>query len=122
MTQDELKRRTRMFALRMINLVNNLPNTRAASAIGDQLVLSGTSVGASYRAVCRSKPTADSKNELAINESAYWLEPRAEAELVPKERRVALQSEAEEITKIVASASKTAKERRNPKSEFRNPK
>ncbi|MBI3764615.1 MAG: four helix bundle protein, partial [Chloroflexi bacterium] len=59
MDKDEMKRRTKQFALRVIRLVESLPNGRTAEVIGRQLLRSGTSVGANYRAACRAKSTAD---------------------------------------------------------------
>ena len=59
MNQEELKRRTKQFALRVIWLVESLPKGRTADVIGRQLLRSGTSVGANYRAACRAKSPAD---------------------------------------------------------------
>ena len=59
MTQEEMKARTKKFALQVIRLVESLPNTKTANVIGNQLLRSGTSVGANYRAACRAKSTAD---------------------------------------------------------------
>lgn len=55
MDEQELKDRTKQFALRVIKLVEALPRTTAGRAIANQLVRSGTSVGANYRAACRSR-------------------------------------------------------------------
>jgi len=63
MNQDELKRRTKQFALRVMNLVDALSRTTTGRAIGGQLVRAGTSVGANYRAACRGR----SKAEFAAN-------------------------------------------------------
>lgn len=59
MNRDELKRRTKEFALRIIKLVNALPNNPAGRVIGNQLLRAGTSVGANYRAACRAKSKSD---------------------------------------------------------------
>jgi len=59
MNSDELKKRTKAFALHVIRLVESLPRGRTAEVIGRQLLRSGTSVGANYRAACRAKSTAD---------------------------------------------------------------
>ena len=79
MTSEEMQSRTKQFALRIIKLVESLPNTRTGKVIGNQLLRSGTSVGANYRAACRAKSTADFINKLAIveeeaDESIYWIE------------------------------------------------
>jgi four helix bundle protein len=120
MTQNELKLRTRQFALRIINLVESLPNNRIANSIANQLIRSGTSVGANYRAVCRAKSTADFIHKLAIveeeaDETGYWLELLAECGLMPFARLRELLEEADEIVAIVVAASITTKQRRNPK-------
>ena len=127
MTQNEMKLRTKKFALRIINLVDNLPNTKPANVIGHQLLRSATSVGSNYRAVCRAKSAADFINKLSIveeeaDESGYWLELPSEGRIVRHEKLVALMEEADEIVAIVVAASKTSKERRNPKSQIPNPK
>ncbi len=125
MTPNEMKLRTKKFALRAINLVENLPATMPASVIGRQLVRSATSVGANYRAVCRAKSSADFIHKLAIveeeaDESGYWLELIAESGVVPFNRLTALLDEANEIVAIVVAASITTKTRRNPKSQITN--
>ena len=127
MTQNEMKLRTKKFALLIIQLVHNLPQSRSAKAIGNQLVRSGTSVGSNYRAVCRAKSTADFINKLAIveeeaDESAFWLEMLEDSAIVDPDAIAGLRREADEILRIVVAASKTAKQRRNPQSHIRNPK
>ena len=118
-----MKLRTKQFALRIINLVASLPNTRTANAIGNQLVRSGASVGANYRAACRAKSKADFLHKLAIveeeaDESAYWLELLAEAGFVSSKRLESLRIEANELVAIIVAASITTKNR--GKSEIRN--
>jgi four helix bundle protein len=53
-----VKLRRKQFALRVIKLVENLPHDMTSSVLGRQLLRAGTSVGANYRAVCRSKSPA----------------------------------------------------------------
>jgi four helix bundle protein len=125
MTQGEMKDRTKKFALRIINLVESLPNKKAADVIGKQLLRCGTSVGANYRASCRAKSVADFIAKLAIveeeaDESIYWMELLIEADKVKKNLLINLLSEANQILSIVVSSIKTLKEKRNPKSEIRN--
>ncbi len=127
MTSDEMKSRTKQFALRIIKLVESLPNTKTANVIGNQLLRSGTSVGANYRAACRAKSTADFINKLAIveeeaDESMYWIELLIESNQINKNLVENLLSETNEILAIVVSAIKTSKEKRNPKSAIPNPK
>ena len=59
MTKEELKNRTKQFALLIIKLVDDLPNTRAGITVGNQIIRSGTSVGANYRTACRARSNAD---------------------------------------------------------------
>ncbi len=127
MTQEEMKARTKKFALRVIRLVESLPNTKTANVIGNQLLRSGTSVGANYRAACRAKSTADFISKLSVveeenNESIYWMELLIESEIVKENLLQNLMDEADEILSIIVSSIKTSKENRNPKSEIPNPK
>ena len=68
MTKDELKKRTKKFALTIINLVGELPNTKAGYTLGNQLIRTGTSVGANYRAACRARSNADFISKITIGE------------------------------------------------------
>ncbi|MDQ3749650.1 MAG: four helix bundle protein [Acidobacteriota bacterium] len=127
MTQEEMKARTKKFALRVIRLVESLPNTKTANVIGNQLLRSGTSVGANYRAACRAKSTADFISKLSIveeenDESIYWMELLIESETVKEDLLQNLMEEADEILSIIVSSIKTLKEKRNPKSQIPNPK
>ena len=79
MDEDELKRRTKRFALRVIKLVAALPKTVEGRTIGNQLVRAGTSVGANYRAACRARSKAEFIARLGVveeeaDESEYWME------------------------------------------------
>lgn len=79
MTKDALQRRTRRFALDVIRLIDSLPRTRTTAVVGRQLLRSGTSVGANYRAVCRAKSSADFVSKMGIveeeaDESIYSME------------------------------------------------
>ena len=127
MTSEEMKNRTKQFALRVIRLVESLPNTKSTQVIGKQLLRCGTSVGANYRAVCRAKSTADFINKLAIveeeaDEAIYWIELLVESNQIKQNLVANLLDETDQILSIVVSAIKTSKEKRNPKSEFPNPK
>jgi four helix bundle protein len=68
MTEREFKNRTKQIALRIIKLVESLPRTLSAEIIGKQLLRSGTSIGANYRAACHAKSTADLLHKLTIVE------------------------------------------------------
>jgi four helix bundle protein len=104
---DELKKRTKQFALRVLKLVAALPNTVAGRAIGGQLVRSGTSVAANYRAACRGRSRAEfvakmGTCEAEADESAYWMEVIADGQLLQQSQVKSLRKEAEELTRIFA--------------------
>jgi len=127
MTQDEMKQRTKKFALRVIKLVEALPNARTSSVLGHQLLRSGTSVGANYRAACRAKSTADFIAKLCIveeeaDETIYWIELLIDSNQIKSNLVEDLLDEANQILSIIVSAIKTSKLKRNPKSAIPNPK
>jgi len=113
MTEEELKQRTKNFALRIIKLVNNLPNTIAGKNIGNQLFRSGTSVAANYRAVCRSRSTAEFLAKLntvieEADESMFWIEIIIESKIIEKNLLLPLLKEADEIVAIMVASRKSA--------------
>lgn len=117
MNREELKKRTKEFALRIIKLVNALPNNPASRVIGNQILRAGTSVGANYRATCRAKSKSDFIYKINIveeeaDESSFWLELIIESGLMPKSKIVSLLKEADELTAIFVSTNKTAKTKR----------
>jgi four helix bundle protein len=125
MNEEEFKNRTKGLALRVIKLVSALPTNQVSMIIGKQLLRSATSVGANYRAACRGKSPADVLNKLSIvkeeaDESLYWMELLAEAEIVPKTRLAALMSETNEITAMTVASIKTIRANylNNPKSKI----
>jgi len=127
MTQEEMKARTKKFALRVVRLVESLPKSRTADVIGHQLLRSGTSVGANYRAACRAKSRADFISKLSIveeetDESVYWMELLIEAEIIKEPLLKNLLDETDQILAIIVSSIKTSKVNRNPKSHTPNPK
>lgn len=116
MNADDLKKRTKQFALRILKLVAALPNTVQGRASGGQLVRSGTSVGSNYRAACRGRSKAEFIARLGVaeeeaDESAYWMELIIEGDLLKRPLVESLVIEANELAKIMASsrisASKT---------------
>jgi four helix bundle protein len=120
MTKDELKRRTKKFALDIILLVKELPNTKAGNTIGYQLIRSGTSVAANYRSACRSRSDADFISKITVveeecDESCFWIELILDSNLLSKERVNVLLKEADELTAIFTASGKTAR-KNNPKS------
>ena len=116
MTENELLQRTKSFALRVIKLVNALPNNPAGRAIGNQLVRSGTSVAANYRSSCRGRSKAEFIAKLGnveeeADESALWMELIIEAGLMEPSKVSSLLQEAKELTAIMASSKITARSR-----------
>jgi len=112
--ENELKQRTKTFALRIIGLVDSLPTGRTAEVIGRQLLRSGTSVGANYRAACRAKSVADFIAKMGIveeeaDECIYWMELLTEAKILPLAKLQALMAEADELVAITVSSIKTAR-------------
>ena len=121
MDTDELKQRTKAFALRIIRLVEALPNTSTARVIGNQLLRAGTSVGANYRAACRARSQAEFISKIGVveeeaDESAYWLELLIEATVLPPAKVQDLLDEANELTAIFVASGRTAKERQTSRS------
>lgn len=117
MNADEMKSRTKAFALRVIRATEALPRTRTAEVIGRQLLRSGTSVGANYRAACRAKSTADFINKLGTveeeaDESVYWIEMLMDAGVMGESKLGPLLKEANEITAIIVATIISAKRRR----------
>ena len=113
----DLKVRTRSFALRISKTVDALPNTRSANVIGQQLLRSGTSVGANYRAACRGRSTAEFVAKLGIveeeaDECGYWLELLVDSGLMTKSQLGDLMKEADELVAITVASIKTARKRR----------
>jgi four helix bundle protein len=114
MTTNEMKARTKSFALRIIKLVEALPSNRTADVVGKQLVRSGTSVGANYRAACRAKSNADFMAKMGTveeeaDESAFWLEVIVESGLMKEELVKDLLDEADQIVAIIVSSINTAR-------------
>ena len=125
MNEQEFKDRTKQLALRIINLTESLPKTSATNVIGNQLLRSGTSVGANDRAACRAKSTADLINKLAIveeeaDESLYWMELLIEAKIVKEVKLSPLKKDMDEVVSMVVSSIKTlrSKQIQNPKSKI----
>jgi four helix bundle protein len=113
MNADDLKKRTKAFALRILKLVAALPNTVQGRAIAGQLVRAGTSVGSNYRAACRGRSHREFIAKLGVveeeaDESAFWLELIIEGALLKQSRVLPLLDEANELTGIIASSRKTA--------------
>ena len=122
-SQQDLKLRTKAFAVRVVRLIRALPRDIASQVMGKQLLRSATSVGANYRAARRARSSAEFVAKLGIveeevDESAYWLELLVETETVPRDKLAQLMAECEELTAIIVSCIRTAK--RSRKSEARS--
>ncbi len=118
MEKNDLKERTKLFALRIIKLVDALPETTAGRAIASQLIRCGTSVGANYRAACRGRSKAEFIAKLGIvleeaDESTFWLELIIDAELMKQKLVEPLYKESEELTAIFVSSINSAKKQNN---------
>lgn len=118
MTREEMKNRLKVFAVRVIKLVDKLPNTLAGRAIGNQVVRSGTSPGANYRAACIGKSDKDFLNKLKmveeeLDETAYWLELIMELELVKPELLQDLHHENKELVSIIVKSIITMRNKQN---------
>ncbi len=117
MNAEELKARTKTFALRVMALIDALPNTTKGRVIANQLMRSATSVGANYRATCRGRSHAEffSKLSTVVEESdecCYWLELIIEGNVLPASSVENLLKEANEITSIMTASHKTAQSKR----------
>ena len=114
MNENELKKRTKQFGLRVIRLVESLPSSQTARTIGNQLLRSGMSVGANYRAACRGRSKADfiAKAGISLEEAdecLYWMEMLQEAGIMPVEKMKDLMKEADELVAIFTASIKTAR-------------
>lgn len=126
MTSEELKLRTKKFALRIIRLTENLPINLTGKVISNQLIRSATSVGANYRAACRSRSKQEFISKIKIveeeaDESLYWLELIQERKFFKEEKINQIIKEADELTAIFTSTVKTARSNYiNQKSKIKN--
>ncbi|HEY6119451.1 MAG TPA: four helix bundle protein [Pyrinomonadaceae bacterium] len=129
MNADDLKKRTKQFALRILRLVAALPRTVEGNVIRGQLARAGTSVGSNYRAACRGRSRAEFVAKIGVveeeaDESAFWMELIIEGDFLKQNLVQSLLDEAKEIVKIMAksriSASKHMKQRANRQSAIGN--
>jgi four helix bundle protein len=116
-TTNDLRKRTKAFALRVIRMFSALPRSREAQVLGDQVLRSGTSVGAHYREACRSRSVAEFVSKIEggpqeLDETAYWLELLSDSGILPSRRLVGLQAETDELIAIFTASARTAKRNR----------
>ncbi len=116
MDETTFKNWTKPFALDVIRLVEELPGSKVGDVLGRQLLRSGTSVGANYRAACRGKSTLDVMAKLGIveeaDESIYWLELLVDVGIVIPDRIDAMKKEANELLAMTVASIKTMRARR----------
>jgi four helix bundle protein len=129
MDERAFKERTRDIALRVVRLCEALPKGWIAQTVGKQLLRSGTSIGANYRAACRGKSAPDMIAKLGIveeeaDETLYWIDLLVAAKLLPAARVSELEKDIGEILAMVVSSIKTLRTRQmaiqNPKSKIQN--
>ncbi len=109
-----LRSRTKRFALRIIKLYRALPKSDEARILGKQLLRSGTSIGANYRAACRARSRAEFIARLGIvleeaDETAFWLDLLFESGVFPEAKLKGIVNEAEELIRIFVASIRTAK-------------
>ena len=117
MDKSELERRTKRFALQVINFVAAMPKIKVTDVIGHQLIKSGTSIGANYREANRAESRNDFIHKIGIAEkeaaeTQYWLELCHESQIGESNDLVALLQESGELLAIFTSIGRTAKNKR----------
>jgi len=110
----ELKTRTKRYAIRIVRLYRSLPRSTDAQVLGKQLLRSGTSVAANYRAACRSRSKAEFISKMSVvleeaDESAFWLELMSETNTLPSTCTQDLLKETNELAAIFGASIRTAK-------------
>ena len=120
MTNDQLKGRTKMFSIMVINLVEKMPSTISTRVVLNQIVKSATSVGANYRAVCRARSDREFVAKMNIvleeaDETLFWLEIIIDKEWLNKSDVELIWKEGNELTAIFVSSLKTINNRLNLK-------
>ena len=111
-----MKQRLKLFAIRIVNMVNSMPNTIASNAIAKQVIRSGTSPSANYRAACLAKSDKDFINKLKmveeeLDETVHWLDMIIACNILPEDRVNNLFIESQELLKIISSSILTMKQK-----------
>jgi four helix bundle protein len=112
--QEELRNRTKRFALRIIRLFQHLPRSTEAQVLGKQLLCCGTAIAANYRAVGRARSKAEFVSKMGIvveeaDETVFWIECLIESEIVKPDVLADLLVEANELLAIFAASQRTAR-------------
>lgn len=114
MDREELKNRTKSFALRVMKMTDSLPRSGKGRVLSDQILRSATGTASGYRAACRARSDADWIDKIGrtleeVDESLLWLELIEEGGMLPALRLAALKQEAAELTAIFAAIHKSSK-------------
>ena len=114
--REDLRVRTKAFALRIITLYNKLPRSGAARVLGGQVLKSGTSVGANFREAHRARSDAEFVSKVGdslkeLEETSYWLELLSESGVVKATKLAALLDETSQLTAILTAISKKVRAR-----------
>ncbi len=114
---EELRDRTKAFAVRIVRVYRALPYKSDAQVLGKQLMRSGTSVAANYRAACRARSKAEWVAKIGVvveeaDETVFWLEMLSDCDIVPIEKLQPLLQEAHELSALFTSSQSTARQRR----------
>jgi four helix bundle protein len=115
--REQLRARTKDFALGIIHLFRALPETKEAQVIGNQLLRCGTAVGARYRSACHARSRADFIFKIGVvteeaDQSVFWLELLSDLNIAKGERLEGLLQECRELTAILSASRQTAKRRK----------
>jgi four helix bundle protein len=118
---EDLRTRTKRFSLRIIRLFAALPKTTEGQVIGKQLLRAGTSV-AHYREATRARSDAEFISKLEgglqeLDEAAYWMELLSESGIIAPARLTELQKEVDELTAILTTCVKNAKQKKENKTD-----
>ena len=109
MDKEEMKKRHKAFAIRIVRMVDAMPRTIAASAIARQVIRSGTSPSANYRAACLAKADKDFINKLKtveeeLDETQHWLELIVDCQILPEDRMKEIIHECSELLGITVAS------------------
>src|SRR5712692_4733933 len=114
--KDDLRKRTKRFALRIIKVYESLPRSGSAQVLAHQLLRSGTSVGANFREAHRARSNAEFISKVGdslkeLEETGYWLELLVESGAVAEQKIAALCDETSQLTTILTAIAKKVRSR-----------
>jgi len=112
--QEQLRDRTKAFAVRVVKVFRSLPYKPDAQVLGKQLLRSGTAVAANYRAACRARSKAEWIAKIGIvveeaDETVFWLELLTDCEIVSSTRLIELTAEAHELSALFTASQRTSR-------------